>query len=120
MRELALARTVAGQQLTELLRVVHGRFLERVVPFRVFTVAVALGLTVVVALSTLRAAQLGDELSGLGMGVGLSMQILTLVVQNTFPGAIVGTALVRALTDGGPQDVGTLTRELAAGTVREG
>ena len=50
MRELALARTVAGQQLTELLRVVHGRFLERVVPFRVFTVAVALGLTVVVAL----------------------------------------------------------------------
>ena len=32
------------------------------------------------------------SLAVLGMGVGLSMQILTLVVQNTFPGAIVGTA----------------------------
>ena len=32
------------------------------------------------------------SLAVLGMGIGLSMQILTLIVQNTFPGAIVGTA----------------------------
>lgn len=36
--------------------------------------------------------ELLGSLAVLGMGVGLSMQILTLVVQNTFPGAIVGTA----------------------------
>lgn len=36
--------------------------------------------------------ELLGALAVLGMGVGLSMQILTLIVQNTFPGAIVGTA----------------------------
>ena len=57
------------------------------------TVIMALGMFL---LSNLHPESPRWELLGglavLGMGVGLSMQILTLVVQNTFPGAIVGTA----------------------------
>lgn len=57
------------------------------------TVIMALGLFL---LSNLHPESPRWELLGslavLGMGVGLSMQILTLIVQNTFPGAIVGTA----------------------------
>ena len=55
-----------------------------------------------------------DEL----MGLGISTADQVREVLEYADGAIVGTALVRALTDGGPQAVGTLTRELAAG-VRE-
>ena len=54
------------------------------------------------------------------VGLGVSQAAHVREIGAYADGAIVGTALVRALTDGGPQTVGTLTRELAAGTVREG
>lgn len=71
MPEIGAVGTVAVHQVGELLRIVHARFLARVMPVRAFGLVVAVVVTVVVSLSTLRAAHLGDELHRLGMGVGL-------------------------------------------------
>lgn len=95
MRETSLAATVATQQLAELLRLVHGRFLERAVPFRGFVVAVALALGVVLTVSTLRASQLGDELRRLGMGVGLVLTPAFVVGACAAAGVAVGHQLWR-------------------------
>lgn len=65
-----------------------------------------------------RAQDAGAEHVCVGLGVSQAAHVREIGAYAD--GAIVGTALVRALTDGGPQAVGTLTRELAAGTVREG
>ena len=65
-----------------------------------------------------RAQDAGSEHVCVGLGVSQAAHVREIGAYAD--GAIVGTALVRALTDGGPQAVGTLTRELAAGTVREG
>ncbi|MCK6095654.1 tryptophan synthase subunit alpha [Micrococcus sp. 2A] len=53
------------------------------------------------------------------VGLGVSQAEHVREIGAFADGAIVGTALVRALTDGGPEAVAALTRELAAGTVRE-
>lgn len=65
-----------------------------------------------------RAQDTGAEHVCVGLGVSQAAHVREIGAYAD--GAIVGTALVRALTDGGPQAVGALARELAAGTVREG
>ncbi|WP_295018155.1 tryptophan synthase subunit alpha [uncultured Micrococcus sp.] len=53
------------------------------------------------------------------VGLGISRPEHVAEVGRYADGAIVGTALVKALRDGGPDAVGALARELATGTVRE-
>lgn len=65
-----------------------------------------------------RAKAAGAENVCVGLGISSAEQVRE--VGAYADGAIVGTALVKALRDGGPDAVGALARELAAGTVREG
>lgn len=53
------------------------------------------------------------------VGLGISRPEHVAEVGRYADGAIVGTALVKALRDGGPDAVGALARELATGTARE-
>ncbi|CAM3542630.1 tryptophan synthase subunit alpha [Micrococcus flavus] len=53
------------------------------------------------------------------VGLGISRPEHVAEVGRYADGAIVGTALVKALRDGGPDAVGALARELSTGTVRE-
>lgn len=65
-----------------------------------------------------RAKEAGAEHVCVGLGVSQAAHVREIGAYAD--GAIVGTALVRALGEGGPQAVGALARELAAGAVREG
>ncbi|MDY6054422.1 tryptophan synthase subunit alpha [Micrococcus sp.] len=65
-----------------------------------------------------RAKEAGAEHVCVGLGVSRAEHVRE--IGRYADGAIVGTALVKALSTGGPDAVGALTRELAAGTVREG
>lgn len=53
------------------------------------------------------------------VGLGISSAGHVREIGSYADGAIVGTALVKALRDGGPEAVGALARELAAGTAKE-
>ena len=77
--------------------VISGWLVSRTGRYKVFPI-LGLAITIVglALLSTLKADSqiplLGTYIGILGVGIGLCMQILTLIVQNTFPGRIVGTA----------------------------
>ena len=85
MGGLLVAAIASGQAVTR-----TGRYK----PFPLAgTVLIAVGL---ILLSTMHPGTsrlvMCTYLAILGVGIGLSLQILTLIVQNSFPGAIVGTA----------------------------
>lgn len=63
-----------------------------------------------------RLREAGAERACVGIGVSNAQHVADVV--SYADGAIVGTALVRALRDGGVSELAALTRALAAGTVR--
>lgn len=65
-----------------------------------------------------RAREAGAEHVCVGLGVSRAEHVRE--IGEYADGAIVGTALVRALSEGGPAAVAELTRELASGTPRPG
>ena len=102
-----VSATVAGLLMIPMMggllvaSVVSGQVVSRTGKYKLFPIAgsiligVGLGL-----LSTLTVENptwlMCTYLAVLGVGIGLAMQLLTLIVQNSFPGAIVGTATAAA------------------------
>jgi EmrB/QacA subfamily drug resistance transporter len=77
--------------------IIAGRFVSRTGKYKAFPVAGSIVMAAGLALlSTLKVDSpiplLCTYLAVLGIGIGMVMQILTLIVQNTFPNRIVGTA----------------------------
>ena len=70
--------------------IVSGQMVSRSGRYKAFPLTGSVVMAVALVLSPL--VLLCAYICLFGLGIGMSMQILTLIVQNTFPNAIVGTA----------------------------